>query len=152
MCQTVRSILELECTWSMRTAPAGRLLVFSFHDDTRRKRISYYILLHDVKNSFFVCSLDLYFLRTKQAISFLFVFICLCIAQCFYRKRERERMFATTKRYLLTGRRFLSTTPLSTLWNPTSEHAALRETLRSFVHQEVMQTVSDLVCYLFLCF
>jgi hypothetical protein len=35
-------------------------------------------------------------------------------------------------------RRFLSTPkPLSTLWNPTSEHAALRETLRSFVAQEV---------------
>ncbi|GAX26346.1 isovaleryl-CoA dehydrogenase [Fistulifera solaris] len=37
----------------------------------------------------------------------------------------------------LVLRRLFSTTPLSTLWNPTSEHAALRETLRSFVAQEV---------------
>lgn len=33
--------------------------------------------------------------------------------------------------------RFFSTAPLSTLWNPTPEHAALRSMLRSFVANEV---------------
>ena len=35
------------------------------------------------------------------------------------------------------GRRFFAASSLQDLWNPTPEHKALRESLRSFVKKEV---------------